>query len=76
MSSLSCPRFDMGREYYMRLQTDSVPGRAETRPAHARWLKRYLPLVEEETWAWLEIGQSDLFAAPLRKHWNLARRSL
>jgi len=46
---------------------DSVPGRAETRPAHARWLKRYLPLVEEGSWAWLEIGQSDLFAGPLAK---------
>ena len=46
---------------------DSVPGRAETRPTHARWLKQYLPLVEEGTWAWLEIGQSSLFAGPLPK---------
>jgi hypothetical protein len=46
---------------------DCVPGRAETRPTHARWLKRYLPLVEEGTWAWLEIGQSSLFAGPLAK---------
>jgi len=46
---------------------DAVPGRAETRPAHARWLKQYLPMVEEGTWAWLEIGQSSLFAAPLPK---------
>ncbi len=46
---------------------DAVPGRAETRPTHARWLKRYLPLVEEGTWAWLEIGQSDLFTASLPK---------
>lgn len=44
---------------------DFFPGRAETRPTHARWLKRYLPLVEEGTWAWLEIGQSSLFARPL-----------
>lgn len=44
---------------------DAVPGSAETRPVHARWLKRYLPLVEEGTWAWLEIGDSSLFAAPL-----------
>jgi len=44
---------------------DAVPGSAETRAVHARWLKRYLPLVEEGTWAWLEIGDSSLFAAPL-----------
>ncbi len=44
-----------------------MPGRPAARPTHARWLKRYLPLVEEGTWAWLEIGQSDLFAASLPK---------
>lgn len=44
---------------------DAVPPRAETRPTHARWLKRYLPLVEEGSWAWLEIGESSLFAGPL-----------
>ncbi|MCL4691467.1 MAG: hypothetical protein KJ060_03040 [Candidatus Hydrogenedentes bacterium] len=44
---------------------DAVPGNAESRPTHARWLKRYLPLVEEGTWAWLEIGDSTLFNAPL-----------
>ena len=44
---------------------DSVPGRPEARPTHARWLKHYLPMVEEGTWAWLEIGDSDLFAQPL-----------
>ena len=44
---------------------DSVPGRAETRPTHARWLKRYLPLVEDGTWAWLEINDSAFFTMPL-----------
>ena len=44
---------------------DSVPGRPDARPTHERWLKQYLPLVEEGTWAWLEIGESDLFAEPL-----------
>ncbi len=44
---------------------DAVPPRAETRPTHARWLKQYLPLVEEGTWAWLQIGESSLFARPL-----------
>ena len=44
---------------------DAVPPRAETRPTHARWLKRYAPLVEEGTWAWLQIGESSLFARPL-----------
>lgn len=46
---------------------DAVPGSPETRPTHARWLKRYLPMVEEGTWAWLEIGDSSLFTAPLPK---------
>ena len=44
---------------------DSVPGRPEAQPTHARWLRRYLPLVEEGSWAWLEIGESDLFRRPL-----------
>jgi len=39
-----------------------VPPRADYRERHARWLRRYLPLVEDGTWAWLEIGESDLFA--------------
>jgi hypothetical protein len=46
---------------------DSCPGRPEARPTHARWLKHYLLMVEEGTWAWLEISDSDLFAAPLPK---------
>jgi hypothetical protein len=46
---------------------DAVPGRPETRPTHARWLKQYRPLVEEGTWTWLEIGQSNLFLRPLPK---------
>jgi hypothetical protein len=46
---------------------DSFPGRPEASPTHARWLKQYLPMVEEGTWAWLEIGDSDLFAQPLPK---------
>ncbi len=44
---------------------DAVPPRADTRSRHARWLRQYLPLVEEGTWAWLEIGDSSLFAGPL-----------
>ena len=44
---------------------DAVPPSAETRPTHAHWLKRYLPLVEEGTRAWLQIGESSLFARPL-----------
>jgi len=44
---------------------DSVPGRPEARPTHARWLAQYLPLVEEGTWAWLEIQEADLLAQPL-----------
>jgi hypothetical protein len=44
---------------------DAVPGRPEIRQTHARWLKRYLPLVDDGTWAWLQIGESNLFAKPL-----------
>ncbi|MHB8865120.1 MAG: hypothetical protein ACYC6N_22285 [Pirellulaceae bacterium] len=44
---------------------DAVPERPETRPTHARWLSQYLPLVENGTWAWLEVTDSDLFAGPL-----------
>jgi hypothetical protein len=44
---------------------DSVPGRPQAQPTHARWLAQYLPMVEEGTWAWLEIGDSDLVEGPL-----------
>ncbi len=44
---------------------DSVPGRPDARTVHAEWLQRYLPLVEEGTWAWLEIGESTLLRDPL-----------
>ncbi len=46
---------------------DHLPGRPEARATHARWLRRYLPMVEEGTWAWLEIGESSLLARPLPK---------
>lgn len=44
---------------------DHVPGRPVARSTHAAWLRRYRPLVEEGTWAWLAIGDCNLFAAPL-----------
>jgi hypothetical protein len=44
---------------------DSVPGRPEARPTHARWLRQYRPMVEQGTWAWLEVRDSGLFAEPL-----------
>ncbi|MCU0960329.1 MAG: alpha-amylase family protein [Pirellulaceae bacterium] len=43
---------------------DPIPPNIETRPQHARWLKQYLPMVEDGTWAYLEITDSDLFASP------------
>jgi len=46
---------------------DPIPPNPQMRPAHARWLKQYLPLVENGTWAFLEIADSDLFATPLPK---------
>ena len=47
---------------------DSVPGRPEARPTHRRWLARYRPMVEEGTWAYLEVHDSDLFAGPAPEH--------
>ena len=44
---------------------DAVPPRPGTQETHARWLKQYLPLAEEGTWAWLEVSDSSLFAQPL-----------
>jgi hypothetical protein len=44
---------------------DPIPPSTETRPTHARWLKQYLPMVEDGTWAYLEISDSDLFSKPL-----------
>jgi hypothetical protein len=44
---------------------DSVPGRPKAQPTHAEWLARYAPMVEEGTWAWLQIDLSELFRAPL-----------
>lgn len=32
-----------------------------TKSTHARWLKQCAPMVEEGTWGWLEIHESDLF---------------
>jgi len=52
---------------YIYSMWDSLPPRSAARATHARWLKQYLPMVEEGTWAWLEITDSDLFAQPLPK---------
>ncbi len=46
---------------------DSTPGRAEARPTYYRWLKRYRPMVEAGTQAYIEVTDSDLFAQPLPK---------
>lgn len=46
---------------------DAFPGQPATRPTHARWLQRYRPLVEEGTWAWLEVSDSNLWEGPLPK---------
>ncbi len=46
---------------------DPLPPNPNMRQAHAQWLKQYLPMVETGTWAYLEIADSDLFAAPLPK---------
>jgi hypothetical protein len=44
---------------------DSVPGRPEARRTHATWLARYVPMVEEGTWAYLQIGPSEIFRSSL-----------
>jgi hypothetical protein len=50
---------------YSYSQWDSTPPRPEARPTHERWLKWYLPMVEEGTWAWLEMTKSSLLTAAL-----------
>ena len=39
---------------------DSLPGRPGARKIHADWLKLYAPMVEEGTWAWLQISETQL----------------
>jgi hypothetical protein len=53
---------------YMYGAWDTFPPRPEIRPTHAQWLERYFPLVEEGTLAWIEVGESSLFAEPLPKN--------
>jgi len=44
---------------------DSVPGRPEARKTHAKWLGQYQPLVEDGTWAWLEVDKTSLIRSRL-----------
>lgn len=44
---------------------DSFPPRSGARETHAKWLHRYLPMVQEGTIAYLEIGDSSLFTEAL-----------
>jgi len=44
---------------------DSCPGRPEARPTYYRWLKRYRPMVEPGTYAYVELADSDFFQGPL-----------
>ena len=44
---------------------DSFPIWPDTKLRHARWLKQYLPLVEEGTWAYIDISESELFPRAL-----------
>jgi hypothetical protein len=46
---------------------DAFPPHPNVKETHARWLKRYLPMVQEGTWAYLEIRDSALFGGPLPK---------
>jgi hypothetical protein len=54
-------------------------GTQENKSLYARWLKRYLPMVEEGTWAYIDIRESLLFAQEPSKDvvaTALANRSL
>ncbi len=44
---------------------DAFPPRPRAREVHARWLQRYLPMIEEGTLAYLQVTDSTLFGAPL-----------
>jgi hypothetical protein len=44
---------------------DSFPIWPDISEKHARRLNQYLPLVEEGTWAYLEIAESDFFRSAL-----------
>lgn len=44
---------------------DSVPGRPEARKTHARWLGPYANMVEEGTWAWIEIKDTQFIRGRL-----------
>jgi hypothetical protein len=46
---------------------DSVPGRPEARKIHAEWLKVYAPMVEEGTWAWLQVKETTFVRGALPK---------
>jgi hypothetical protein len=46
---------------------DSVPGRPEARRVHAKWLGQYAPMVEEGTWAWMEVEDSSFIRGRLPK---------
>ncbi len=41
-----------------------MPGRPEARPTYYKWLRLYRPMVEEGTWAYVDIADNDLFAKP------------
>ena len=43
---------------------DSASGRPEARPTYYKWLRLYRPMVEEGTWAYVDIADSDLFTKP------------
>ena len=51
--------------YYSYGWWDSVPGRPDARKAHAKWLNQYAPIVEEGTWAWLEVKDSTILRGTL-----------
>jgi hypothetical protein len=44
---------------------DATPGRPDAKARYFHWLSLYRPMVSPGTWAYIEIGASDLFRARL-----------
>ncbi|MFC1714445.1 hypothetical protein ACFL6S_12320 [Candidatus Poribacteria bacterium] len=46
-------------------RTANTGGTLDSQEVHAHWLKHYIPMVEEGTWAWLDVSETRLLESPL-----------
>lgn len=46
-------------------RTANTGGTLDSQEIHAHWLKHYIPVVEEGTWAWLNVSETRLLKSPL-----------